>query len=174
MHRLRGQTRLGVIGSDLAVGGRDQAVGAASVVAPAVRVRIFLAGMMEAGHLILEACAVALLDDGGRDEDQEIALGADIRMLLESVADKREVAQHRDFVMSFGDLVLKQTADREGVPLLMRTVDSMSRVSMTGLLTVAPWKVKTESATLLEISGFTLRVTKSSLLIEGVTWSVLP
>ena len=59
-------------------------------------------------------------------------------------------------------------------PLLMSTFESSVRLSMTGLATVAPAKVKVASPTLLLISGFTLRVMKSSLLIDGVTTSVLP
>src|SRR5256885_3985557 len=45
---------------------------------------------------------------------------------------------------------------------------------MIGLLTVAPANTKVESPTLLLISGFTFNVTKLSLLMLGVTISVLP
>src|SRR5256886_13293473 len=45
---------------------------------------------------------------------------------------------------------------------------------MIGLLTVAPANTKVESPTLLLISGFTFKVTKLSLLMLGVTISVLP
>ena len=42
-------------------------------------------------------------------------------------------------------------------------------MSMIGLETDAPAKTKVASATLLLISGFTLRVTKSFLLTDGLT-----
>src|SRR5256885_11754351 len=45
---------------------------------------------------------------------------------------------------------------------------------MIGLLTVAPANTKVESPTLLLISGFSFKVTKLSLLMLGVTISVLP
>ena len=45
---------------------------------------------------------------------------------------------------------------------------------MIGLDTAAPAKTKVASPTLLLISGFTLRVMKSSLLTDGLTISVLP
>src|SRR5437763_14810775 len=59
-------------------------------------------------------------------------------------------------------------------PLWIKTLESSARVSMIGLLTVAPANTKVESPTLLLISGFTFKVTKLSLLMLGVTISVLP
>ena len=54
-------------------------------------------------------------------------------------------------------------------PLLISTFESSVRLSMIGLVTVAPPKVKVASPTLLLISGFTISEMKSSLLIDGVT-----
>ena len=93
-------------------------IGAAGVVAPAVRVGVFLAGMVQAGDLILEAGAVALLDDGGRDEDQQVALGPGIEVLLEGVADDRDIAEDRDLVVGLGHFVLEQAADGERIAAL--------------------------------------------------------
>ena len=51
--------------------------------------------MIEAGHLIFEAGAVALLDDGRRDEDEQVALDAGVQLFLEEIAEDRDVAEDR-------------------------------------------------------------------------------
>jgi hypothetical protein len=57
---------------------------------------------------------------------------------------------------------------------LINTLESSARVSMIGLVTVAPANVKASSPTLLLISGFTLKVMKLSLFTDGRTRSLLP
>ena len=44
------------------------------------------------------------------------------RLLLEEIAEHRDVAQDRHFVARFGHFVLKQTADRERVAALDQDV----------------------------------------------------
>jgi len=59
-------------------------------------------------------------------------------------------------------------------PLLDQNVRLQVRVSMIGLLTVAPANTKVESPTLLLISGFTFQSDKVILVDAGVTIRVLP
>jgi hypothetical protein len=103
---------LGIIRGEFATGCRCKADRSAGVVAPAVGVGKFLTGMMEPIDLILKAGPVTLLDDGGGYEDEQVALGPGIDVLLKGVADNGDIAEDRDLVVGLCDLILKKAADR--------------------------------------------------------------
>ena len=76
------------------------------VVPPAVRVGEFFAAVMQAADLIFEARAIMLVDDGRRDEYEQVALYARVLAALEEIAKKRDVTHDWNFGARFGNLIL--------------------------------------------------------------------
>ena len=72
--------RLGIVGGDLPFRSGHKAARAAGIVAPAVRVRVFFAAVIQACDLVFEAGAVALANDGGCDENQQVALDPELSL----------------------------------------------------------------------------------------------
>jgi len=90
-------------------------------------------------------------------------------MVLKEITKNRDIADEWHLVARFGDFRLEQSPMASVSPLRIKTLDSNVRVSMIGLLTVAPANTKVESPTLLLISGFTLQGNKVVLINAGVT-----
>src|SRR5207245_11736145 len=109
--RGRGDSGKWVIRGDRAMRRRQHANCAFGVIAPAIRIGVFLAGMMDAGDLIFESGTVALLDDRRRYEDEQVALGAHVVVTLEEVAEYWDIAHERHFGPRFRHFVLQQAAD---------------------------------------------------------------
>ena len=174
--RWRGRRSSGfrIIGGDLAVRSRHQADRAFGVVAPAVRIRVFFAACDETADLIFQARAVVLIDDRRRDEDQQVALRAGISSSWNKYPSIGMSPSTGTLVRALGISSWSRPPIASVSPLLIKTFESSVRVSMTGLATVAPAKTKVASPTLLLISGCTVREIKLSLLMDGVTISVLP
>ena len=133
----RSNARFGIVGGNLAIRSGGQPNRALGVVAPAVRVGVFVAAVMETGNLVFETRAVALRDNRRRNEHEQIALRALVRVILESVADHRDVAENRDFGAGLIHFILEanRRIARVASPLLMRTFESRERLSMIGLVT---------------------------------------
>lgn len=116
--RRRRNARFRYIGRELSIRGWDQTDRALGIVPPTIRVRIFFTALMQAGDLIFQTSAVALLENRRCDKDQQVTFGARVEVLLEKVAEDRDVSHHGNFISALRHFVLKQPTDRKGVTTL--------------------------------------------------------
>src|SRR5476651_1413474 len=105
--------RLRVLAEDLPAGSRHEPDRTLGVVAPADRICELVVVVLQSGHLILEPSSVGLVDDGRRDEDEQIALRSGVDVLLEEIPKDGDVAENWDLRGLFAEFVLQQTADGE-------------------------------------------------------------
>ena len=157
-----------IVARSLTVRCRDKTDRAFGIIPPAVRIGIFLTGVMQATHLIFQAGAIALLEDCRRDEDQQVSFRPRVRRVLKEITEDWDIPHHGHLVRDLATSSCSNPPIARVSPLLIRTFESRVRVSIIGLDTAAPAKTKVASPTLLLISGFTLRVMKLSLLTDGL------
>ena len=77
---------------------------------------------MQSADLVFQAGAVMLVDDRRRHEDEQVALGPGVQMVLKEITENGHVAEQRHLGARLGDFILEQTADRQGIAALDQNV----------------------------------------------------